>query len=145
MDTVFLVGSAVMVVGFLVMLFLPHVELRKGSSYDDRAKTERMRRGGRRPDGRPALIAVDSGEHAVRPPGRAACSATLAAASRVGRVVRSGSVRVAPASGSWFAVKLVVTPTTTPPGPGGRAHAVGGVLAGERVAGATPSRSQASA
>ncbi len=40
MDTVFLVGSAVMVVGFLVMLMLPHVELRKGSSYDDRAKTE---------------------------------------------------------------------------------------------------------
>jgi len=40
MDTVFLVGSIVMVVGFLVMLMLPHVELRKGSSYDDRAKTE---------------------------------------------------------------------------------------------------------
>ena len=39
MDTVFLVGSVVMVVGFLVMLMLPHVELRKGSSYDDRAKT----------------------------------------------------------------------------------------------------------
>jgi EmrB/QacA subfamily drug resistance transporter len=38
MDTVFLVGSAVMVVGFLVMLLLPHVELRKGSSYEDRAK-----------------------------------------------------------------------------------------------------------
>ncbi len=40
MDTVFLVGSVVMVVGFLVMLMLPHVELRSGSSYDDRAKTE---------------------------------------------------------------------------------------------------------
>lgn len=40
MDLVFLVGSAVMVVGFLVMLMLPHVELRKGSSYDDRAKAE---------------------------------------------------------------------------------------------------------
>jgi EmrB/QacA subfamily drug resistance transporter len=40
MDTVFLVGSIVMVVGFLVMLMLPHVELRKGSSYDDRAKAE---------------------------------------------------------------------------------------------------------
>ncbi len=40
MDTVFLVGSIVMVVGFLVMLMLPHVELRKGSSYDDRAKTD---------------------------------------------------------------------------------------------------------
>ncbi len=40
MDTVFLVGSAVMVVGFLVMLLLPHVELRSGSSYDDRAKAE---------------------------------------------------------------------------------------------------------
>ncbi len=40
MDTVFLVGSAVMVVGFLVMLMLPHVELRSGSSYDDRAKAD---------------------------------------------------------------------------------------------------------
>jgi len=40
MDTVFLVGSAVMVVGFLVMLMLPHVELRKGSAYGDRAKAE---------------------------------------------------------------------------------------------------------
>jgi EmrB/QacA subfamily drug resistance transporter len=40
MDTVFLVGAAVMVVGFLVMLMLPHVELRSGSSYDDRAKAE---------------------------------------------------------------------------------------------------------
>ena len=36
MDLVFLVGACVMVVGFLVMLMLPHVELRKGSSYDDR-------------------------------------------------------------------------------------------------------------
>ena len=37
MDLVFLVGSAVMVVGFLVMLFLPHVELRKSSGYGERA------------------------------------------------------------------------------------------------------------
>lgn len=40
MDLVFLVGSIVMVVGFLVMLMLPHVELRKGSGYGDRAKAE---------------------------------------------------------------------------------------------------------
>ena len=40
MDTVFLVGAIVMVVGFLVMLMLPHVELRSGSSYDDRAKAD---------------------------------------------------------------------------------------------------------
>ena len=36
MDLVFLVGSCVMVVGFLVMLLLPHVELRKSSAYGDR-------------------------------------------------------------------------------------------------------------
>ena len=36
MDTVFLVGAAVMVVGFLVMLLLPHVELRSGSAYAER-------------------------------------------------------------------------------------------------------------
>jgi EmrB/QacA subfamily drug resistance transporter len=36
MDTVFLVGAAVMVVGFLVMLLLPHVELRTGSAYSER-------------------------------------------------------------------------------------------------------------
>ncbi len=40
MDLVFLVGSAVMVVGFLVMLFLPHVELRKSSAYGERANDE---------------------------------------------------------------------------------------------------------
>ena len=36
MDLVFLVGACVMVVGFLVMLLLPHVELRKSSAYGDR-------------------------------------------------------------------------------------------------------------
>jgi EmrB/QacA subfamily drug resistance transporter len=36
MDTVFLVGAGVMVVGFLVMLLLPHVELRTGSAYSER-------------------------------------------------------------------------------------------------------------
>jgi len=36
MDIVFLVGAAVMVVGFLVMLLLPQVELRKGSAYSER-------------------------------------------------------------------------------------------------------------
>jgi EmrB/QacA subfamily drug resistance transporter len=40
MDLVFLVGSAVMVIGFLVMLFLPHVELRSGSAYSERGKAE---------------------------------------------------------------------------------------------------------
>jgi EmrB/QacA subfamily drug resistance transporter len=40
MDVVFLVGSAVMVFGFLIMLFLPHVELRKSSSYGERAKDD---------------------------------------------------------------------------------------------------------
>jgi EmrB/QacA subfamily drug resistance transporter len=41
MDTVFLVGSGVMVVGFLVMLFLPHVELRGGSAYSERGAADR--------------------------------------------------------------------------------------------------------
>lgn len=40
MDLVFLVGSAVMVVGFLVMLFLPHVELRSGSAYAERGQAD---------------------------------------------------------------------------------------------------------
>ncbi len=40
MDLVFLVGAGVMVFGFLVMLLLPEVELRSGSSYDERAATE---------------------------------------------------------------------------------------------------------
>lgn len=34
MDSVFLVGASVMVFGFLVMLFLPHVELRKSAGYN---------------------------------------------------------------------------------------------------------------
>ena len=45
-DTVFLVGAGVMVIGFLVMLMLPQVELRSGSAYaqrdaDERAAAER--------------------------------------------------------------------------------------------------------
>ena len=36
MDLVFLTGAAVMVFGFLIMLFLPHVELRKSASYGQR-------------------------------------------------------------------------------------------------------------
>ena len=40
MDVVFLVGSFVMVFGFIIMLFLPHVELRKSSSYGERERTD---------------------------------------------------------------------------------------------------------
>ena len=40
MDLVFLVGAGVMVFGFVIMLFLPHVELRKSSSYGQRASDE---------------------------------------------------------------------------------------------------------
>jgi EmrB/QacA subfamily drug resistance transporter len=40
MDLVFLVGSGVMVFGFLVLLFLPHVELRSGSAYSERGKAD---------------------------------------------------------------------------------------------------------
>ncbi len=36
MDLVFLTGAAVMVIGFLIMLRLPHVELRSGSAYSER-------------------------------------------------------------------------------------------------------------
>jgi len=39
-DRVFLVGAGVMVFGFLVMLFLPHVELRSGSAYSERGQAE---------------------------------------------------------------------------------------------------------
>jgi EmrB/QacA subfamily drug resistance transporter len=41
MDTVFLAGGAVMVIGFLVMLFLPHVELRGGSAYSERGAADK--------------------------------------------------------------------------------------------------------
>ncbi|MDT0212306.1 MDR family MFS transporter [Rothia sp. ARF10] len=40
MDHVFLVGSAVMVVGFVIMWFLPEVELRKGSAYQERNEAD---------------------------------------------------------------------------------------------------------
>jgi EmrB/QacA subfamily drug resistance transporter len=36
MDLVFLIGSGVMVIAFIVVWFLPHVELRSGSSYESR-------------------------------------------------------------------------------------------------------------
>jgi len=41
MDTVFLAGGAVMVIGFLVMLLLPHVELRGGSAYSERGAADK--------------------------------------------------------------------------------------------------------
>jgi EmrB/QacA subfamily drug resistance transporter len=44
MDLVFLVGAGVMVIGFLVMLFLPHVELRGGSAYSERGKADQADR-----------------------------------------------------------------------------------------------------
>ncbi|MFW5472890.1 MDR family MFS transporter [Knoellia sp. CPCC 206450] len=40
MDHVFLVGAAVMVVGFAIMWFLPEVELRKGSAYQERNEAD---------------------------------------------------------------------------------------------------------
>jgi cyanate permease len=40
MDLVFLVGAAVMVFGFITLLFLPHVELRSGSAYSERGASD---------------------------------------------------------------------------------------------------------
>ncbi|MEP7017675.1 MAG: MDR family MFS transporter [Actinomycetota bacterium] len=40
MDLVFLLGSAVMVIAFIVVWFLPHVELRSGSAYESRGKSD---------------------------------------------------------------------------------------------------------
>ena len=40
MDLVFLIGSAVMVIAFVVVWFLPHVELRSGSAYESRGKLD---------------------------------------------------------------------------------------------------------
>jgi len=37
---VFLIGSAVMVIAFVVVWFLPHVELRSGSSYESRSNQD---------------------------------------------------------------------------------------------------------
>jgi EmrB/QacA subfamily drug resistance transporter len=41
MDVVFLVGAGVMVIGFVVLTLLPHVELRSGSAYSERAEADR--------------------------------------------------------------------------------------------------------
>jgi len=40
MDTVFLIGAAIMLVCFIVLLFLPEVPLRSGSAYDERAEAD---------------------------------------------------------------------------------------------------------
>jgi EmrB/QacA subfamily drug resistance transporter len=40
MDLVFLIGSGVMVIAFIVVWFLPHVELRSGSAYESRGKSD---------------------------------------------------------------------------------------------------------
>jgi predicted MFS family arabinose efflux permease len=40
MDLVFLIGSGVMVIAFIVVWFLPHVELRSGSAYQSRGEQD---------------------------------------------------------------------------------------------------------
>jgi len=40
MDLVFLIGSVVMIIAFIVVWFLPHVELRSGSAYDSRGESD---------------------------------------------------------------------------------------------------------
>lgn len=40
MDIVFLAGSAVMLVGFIIMLLLPQLELRSGSAYEERSRLD---------------------------------------------------------------------------------------------------------
>ena len=56
MDLVFLVGAAVMVIGFLIMLRLPSVELRSGSAYSERAEAARGASAAA-PAGEPATVA----------------------------------------------------------------------------------------
>jgi EmrB/QacA subfamily drug resistance transporter len=56
MDHVFLVGAAVMVLGFVVMWFLPEVELRKGSAYQERADAESAGADGAEPESAPAKL-----------------------------------------------------------------------------------------
>jgi len=57
MDLVFLIGSGVMVIAFIVVWFLPHVELRSGSAYDSRGESD-------------AAGAMVAAEAEVAPPGR---------------------------------------------------------------------------
>jgi EmrB/QacA subfamily drug resistance transporter len=57
MDLVFLIGSAVMVIAFIVVWFLPHVELRSGSAYESRGEQD-------------AADAALAAEAEVAPPGR---------------------------------------------------------------------------
>ncbi len=57
MDLVFLIGSAVMVIAFIVVWFLPHVELRSGSAYESRGESDAA-------DARLASGAADSVEAA---------------------------------------------------------------------------------
>jgi len=58
MDLVFLIGSAVMVIAFIVVWFLPHVELRSSSAYESRGKSD-------------AADAAVAAETEVAPPGLA--------------------------------------------------------------------------
>ena len=65
-DLVFLIGSGVMVVAFVVLWFLPNVELRSGSSYAERGRADsgRRRLGGCSPGGRALTSRRGSGRAA---------------------------------------------------------------------------------
>jgi EmrB/QacA subfamily drug resistance transporter len=62
MDLVFLIGSGVMVLAFIVVWFLPHVELRSGSAYESRGKSDAADAA----DAADALLAADA---EAAPPG----------------------------------------------------------------------------
>ena len=66
MDLVFLVGACVMVFGFLVMLLLPHVELRSGSAYSERGQADADAKAAADARGRPRAAAdarAEAGAH----------------------------------------------------------------------------------
>jgi EmrB/QacA subfamily drug resistance transporter len=67
MDVVFLVGAIVMVAGFLVMLMLPHVELRGGSAYSERNQAAAAGRPTEGADADPATDATDVTGPAIAP------------------------------------------------------------------------------
>ncbi|HYN30162.1 MAG TPA: MDR family MFS transporter [Dermatophilaceae bacterium] len=77
MDLVFLVGSIVMVFGFLVLLLLPQVELRSGSGYQQRADEA-------------AQTAVDAGAPGAAA-GVAGAAAGVGSGTEVGTGVGTGS------------------------------------------------------
>ncbi len=120
MSTVFLVASAILVLAFLVVWFLPHVELRSGSAYTERGESDH------------AADVADQGETALVGAGPADSSHARADGTALHDSADGARPRDGSDPGRGAHTPAPVTPTA-PARPSGRHRGRHRAMPGERV------------